>query len=365
MTASCGNKAPEQKAPPPTAVSVYQVKKEQAVYFDNYPATIAALNQVDLKAQVTGYITGIYFQDGQKVSKGQKLYDIDRQAYQANYDQAVANLNVSKAALDKAQQDADRYNDLWKRDAIAKQILDHAQADLQSAKMTVAAAQANVTRLKTDLTYSVIYAPFDGTIGISQVKMGALVSANTTLLNTVSSDNPMAVDIAVDQNEIPRFLKWQTAPPKPADSTFMLTFNNNTVVYPQEGSISLIDRAVDPQTGTIKTRLIFSNPASQLKAGMNANVRVKNNNSTDYFILAPYKAVVEQMGEYFVYVLGDSSKVSQHKVLLGSRILDKVIVKDGLKEGDNIVTEGVQKIRDGAKVQVGAPQAQPQQAAKK
>ena len=101
---------------------------------------MTALNQVDLRAQVTGYITGIYFKDGQHVSKGQKLYDIDRQQYLANYDQAVANLNVSKANLAKAQQDADRYNDLLKQDAIAKQVYDHAVADLQSAKMQVEAS---------------------------------------------------------------------------------------------------------------------------------------------------------------------------------------------------------------------------------
>src|ERR1035437_9308610 len=94
LLAACGgSKAPEQKAPPPTPVNVYQVKKEVAVYYNQYPATVTPLNQVDLKAQVTGYITGIYFKDGQHVTKGQKLYDLDRQQYQANYDQAVANLN--------------------------------------------------------------------------------------------------------------------------------------------------------------------------------------------------------------------------------------------------------------------------------
>jgi RND family efflux transporter MFP subunit len=184
-------------------------KKEAAVYFDNYPATITPLNQVDLKAQVTGYITGMFFTDGQHVSRGQKLYDIDRQQYQANYDQAVANLNVVKASLAKAQQDADRYTDLLKQDAIAKQKVDYALADLQSVKAQVIAAQANVSRLSNDLRFSSIHAPFDGTIGISQAKVGTLVTANQNILNTVSSDNPMAVDIAVDQKEIPRFIQLQ------------------------------------------------------------------------------------------------------------------------------------------------------------
>lgn len=354
--AACGGpKTPEApKTPPPAAVAVYEVQSEPAVYYDNYPATITPLNQVDLKAQVTGYITGVYFTDGQFVRKGQKLYDIDRQQYQAAYDQAVANLNVVKSNQSRAQQDVDRYNDLLKQDAIAKQKVDYAVADLQSAKSQVAAAQAAVTRASNDLKFSGIYAPFDGTIGISQAKVGTLVTANQNTLNTVSSDNPMAVDIAVDQKEIPRFLQLQSHPGAAADSTFTLQLPDNTV-YSKTGHVSLIDRAVDPQTGTIKARLVFDNNG-QLKAGMSINVRVKNNNGGE-FILAPYKSVVEQMGEYFVFVVKDSSKVSQQKVVLGTRINDKVIVKDGLHAGDRIVAEGVQKLKEGTVITTAAPGA--------
>jgi len=348
LLAACGSpKVPEQKVPPPAQVTVYQVKKETAVYFDNYPATISPLNQVELKAQVTGYITGVYFTDGQHVSKGQKLYEIDRQQYQANYDQAVANLNVVKANLAKAQQDADRYADLLKQDAVAKQKVDYALADLQSAKMQVAAAQANVSRLSNDLRFSTIFAPFDGTIGISQAKTGTLVTANQNILNTVSSDNPMAVDISVDQKEIPRFTNLNQHPAPEKDSIFTLLLPDNSV-YAKTGFISLLDRAVDPQTGTLKTRLVFPNNG-QLKAGMNTNVRVKNNH-TGEFILAPYKAVLEQMGEFFVFVVNDSSKVSQRKIILGTRINEKVIVKDGLQEGDKVVSEGIQKLKDGTAI---------------
>jgi membrane fusion protein (multidrug efflux system) len=264
----------------------------------------------------------------------------------------VANLNVVKASQVKAQQDADRYTDLLKMDAIAKQKVDYALADLQSVKMQVVAAQANVTRLSNDLRFSVIYAPFDGTIGISQAKIGTLVTANQNILNTVSSDNPMAVDIAVDQKEIPRFLQLQQHPVSEADSVFTLSMPDNTI-YSKSGHISLMDRAVDPQTGTIKTRLVFAN-TGQLKAGMNTNVRVKNNH-TGNFILAPYKAVVEQMGEFFVYVVTDSSKASQRKIILGTRINDKIIVKDGLKEGEKVVIEGVQKLKEGTLVTTEAP----------
>ena len=353
LVPSCGAKKKNARAeiPPPTPVNIDVVKKESAVYYDEYPATVAALNQDDLRAQVTGYITGIFFKDGQHVRKGQRLYNIDRQQYQANLDQAIANLNVSKANLAKAQQDADRYADLLKQDAIAKQVYDHAVADLQSAKMQVEAAKSSVRNVGTSVKYSFISAPFSGTIGISQVKMGALVTANQTLLNTISSDDPMAVDVAVDQKEIPRFIQLQQNSLVTKEAALTLILPNDSL-YPQTGKVFLIDRAVDPQTGTIKTRLIFPNPKNMLKVGMSVNIRVKNNAADSSMLLIPYKAVTEQMGEYFVFVVDDSSRAIQHKLLLGTRINDKVVVKQGLNEGDRVVIEGFQKLKDSTKVRI-------------
>jgi len=344
-----GKKDAPMTAPPPPAVSAEIVTKGSAVYYDEYPATVIALNQNDLRAQVTGYITGIYFSDGQHVGQGQKLYNIDKQQYQANLDQAIANLNVTKANLARAQQDADRYAGLLKQDAVARQVYDHAMADLESAKMQMEAANSGVRNAQTTVKYSTIYAPFTGTIGISQVKIGALVTANQTLLNTISSDDPMAVDIAVDQKEISRFVQLQKNSSAKNDSLFVLQLPGN-YSYPQTGKVSFIDRAVDPQTGTIKTRLVFSNPQNTLKPGMNVNVRIKNNATDSSMVLIPLKAVIEQMGEYFVFVVNDSNQAIQHKLALGPRINDKVVVRQGVTEGDKIITEGFQRLRDSSKV---------------
>ncbi|HXO77282.1 MAG TPA: efflux RND transporter periplasmic adaptor subunit, partial [Puia sp.] len=192
---SCGSK-PAPQAPPPASVNVYTVATGNATYFDMYPATATPLNQVDIKPQVAGNIVGIYFKDGQQVKKGQKLYEIDQQQYAAAVNQAKANLAVAQANLAKSQQDADRYQELAKQDAIARQTLDHQIADLEAAKRQVEAAQANVASVQTNLNYSNIYAPFNGTIGISLVKIGTSVYPQT-LLNSVSTDDPMAVDIAI------------------------------------------------------------------------------------------------------------------------------------------------------------------------
>ncbi|MEZ0608200.1 efflux RND transporter periplasmic adaptor subunit [Fibrella sp. WM1] len=350
IAAACGGKKDEQQQapPPPTPVTAVKATKGNATYYDEFPATVTALVDVEIQPQVAGNITGIFFQDGQRVKKGQKLYTIDPQQYRASYDQAVANLNVQKANLNRAQKDADRYNTLAKQDAIARQAVDNANATLEAAQMQVQAAQANIRAVATNLKYTTIYAPLDGTIGISQVRLGAAVAPGSTPLNTISADNPISVDIQVDESDIQRFVKLQSQPTNPRDSTFVFLLTDGSR-YRYPGAVRIVDRAVDPQTGTLRVRVAFPNSERQLKVGLNGNLRVKA--STDIpQLLIPYQAVTEQMSEYFVFVVGDSSKVTQKKVTLGTRINDKVIVKNGLNEGELIVTEGTQKIREGARV---------------
>ena len=356
ILASCGDdKKAGPQAPPPAAVNVYIVQPGNATYYEMYPATVTPLNQVDIKPQISGNIVGIFFKDGQYVHKGQRLYEIDQQQYKAAYDQAVANVDVSKSNLAKAQQDADRYTDLAKQDAIAKQTLDHQLADLETAKRQVEAAKANVASVQTNLKYSVISAPFDGTIGISQVKVGTSVYAQT-LLNTVSTEDPMAVDIAIDQVEIPFFTTMLDKMPSDKDSIFTVVMPDNSI-YPYQGHLILLDRAVDPQTGTIKARLVFPNAKKLLKAGITTNIRVKHA-AGENSLLIPYKSVVEQLGEYFVYIVSDN-KALQKKVSLGTKINDKIVVKSGIQQGDSLVTDGVQKLRDSVAVRVGPPKAPP------
>jgi membrane fusion protein, multidrug efflux system len=349
---ACGGKQQQQQGPPPAvAVTVEEVKSTEATYYDEYPATVVALNQTELRAQVSGYVTGIYFKDGAKVSKGQRLYSIDQQLYNANYQQSIANLQVQETNLLKAQKDADRYHELDKKDAIAKQQVDYADAALEAAKKQVDAAKANVNAVRANVNFATIVAPFSGTIGISQVRSGTSVVAGQTILNTVSTDNPIAVDFAVDQKEVYRFTQLQQSQ-KPKDSTFSIAFGSD--IYPFNGSISLIDRAVDPQTGTIKTRLVFPNDKNMLKAGMSTTVRILNS-AAEKSMIIPYKSVTEQLGEFFAYVVGDSNKVSQRKLLLGKQIGTNIIVKDGLKEGERIVVQGIQNLREGAVITTAPP----------
>jgi membrane fusion protein (multidrug efflux system) len=344
----CGHQDPPPP-PPPVSVNTYTVKTGSAQYYNSYPATITPINQVEIRPQVAGYITGIFFKEGQIVAKGQKLYQIDQQQYRGAYEQAVAQLNASEANLSKVQQDANRYEELGRQDAVAQQIVQHALADLETAKKQVDAAKANVNAVEVNLRYSTIYAPLSGTIGISAVKQGASVSPGSTLLNTISSNDPIAADVALDESLIP-FIESKNKGNLPkSDSTFGLTLSDQSK-YPFPGKVFIIDRAVDPQTATIKVRLLFPNPNNLLKAGMSANLQILNS-SGEQSILIPYRATVEQMAEYFVFVV-NSDTVAQRKVSLGKRIRDMVVVRSGLQANEVIVIDGIQKLRDGSKIKV-------------
>lgn len=351
MLGACSSKKgkPGQATATAIPVTIAEVTITNAEFNAEFPGTINARDQITLTSQVTGYITGIYFSDGQHVKKGQRLYSIDAQIYKANYNQAVADLQVQEANLVKAQQDANRFNELLKHDAIARQQVDYANAALAVSQKQVAAAKANVSGISSNVQFATISSPLTGTIGISQVKKGTSVVAGQTVLNTVSTDNPMTVDFTIDQKNIFHFGELQRAKTNLEDSTFRIVFGSD--VYPDPGSISLIDRAVDPQTGTIKVRLVFPNDQGLLKPGMNTMVRVKNTTSKNATVI-PHKAVTEQLGEFYVYVLGDSSKVKQHKVQLGNVIGDSIIVLKGLKEGEKIVVQGIQKLHEGSVVTV-------------
>ena len=332
---SCGGKKQNQQQFPPTPVTSYTVQEEKASYHIDYPATVVALNEVELRPEVSGYLTNIYFDDGQYVTKGMKLYAIDQQQYKATYD-------VAKANYDKAKEDYERYRELADSNAIAKQTLEHAEADLN-------AAESNLKAVETNLRNSVIYAPFNGTIGISKVKLGSAVTAGQTLMNTISSDNPMAVDFAVDETEITKFTSLLHDKSALKDSIFTLQLPDQSI-YPYPGKLILLDRAVDTQTGTITARLEFPNKQGLLKPGLTCNVRVLNND-TSKSIIIPYKSVVVQMGEYFVFVINGKT-VSQRRIQIGRSIKDNVIVENGLKPGEKIVVDGVQKLRDNSPVKL-------------
>ena len=350
LLSSCGNSA--SKAPaavPPVPVSTDTVKEESMTFATVYPGKVVPLRQVDIHADVQGYVTGIFFKDGQHVHQGQPLYEIDKRRYQSVYDQAVAGLHTAEAGLLKDQQDVDRYTRLYQQDAVAKQKLDYSVSAQKTDEAQVEAARASMASAETDLHYATILAPFDGTIGISQVRLGAVVTTGSTILNTISSDNPMAVDFELDEKQLPIFEKVLHGYGK-VDSLFTLYLPDQSR-YPAFGTFYTMDRAVDPQTGTITVRITTPNKEeSLLKAGLSVNVRVLNPSGGPQVVI-PMIAAMEQMSEYFVFVVQDST-VRQQRIKLGPRNGGRVVVLDGLKAGDIIVKDGIQRLHDKSVVKI-------------
>ena len=351
---ACSHPSQAPQAPPATPVAIAPVADTDAIYYDKYPATVVALNSVELRAEVSGFITGIFFKEGEVVQKGKPLYEIDQRKYQAAYLQAQANLASAKANQVRAQKDIDRYQKLAEQDAIAKQVLDNAIATLETQKAQVAASQAQVESARTDLDYSTIRAPFTGRIGISQVKLGAQVSPGTTLLNTISTEDPISVEFVVNETDIARFQAYQERKGGTQDSTFQVQLPSGTM-YTSNGHLYAIDRGVDNQTATIRVKVQLPNPKDELKDGMSVSMRVLNDLSGQRLII-PYKAITEQMGEFFVFVAKDSIAL-QKKVHLGPKIKDRIVILDGVNAGDQVITEGFQRLRDSGKITIGAPPA--------
>jgi membrane fusion protein, multidrug efflux system len=359
----CSEKKPVPNMGVP--VNLYTVKAQTVTYYDKYPANTVALSQVDLRPEVQGYITAMDFTEGAHVKKGQKLYEIDQRLYQEAYDQAKANVDVAKGNLVEAQQDNDRYKYLSEKDAVAQQTVDHAVITYENAKNAVKAAEEAMKIAETNLTYSTISAPFDGTIGISQVRLGNMVTVGSTILNTISTDDPIGVDFLISEKQLQHFEQLKNATQQTLDSLFTIVLPNDSI-YPHFGKISVIDRAVDPQTGTITVRVVFANPDFSLKPGLSCVLKVHNQETAPQLVV-PSKAIVELMGEYFVYIAkdtvarnpDDSTKTHpvlvaiQKKVQLGQIIAPNTIIKGGLKEGTRIVLDGVQSLHTGSVISAG------------
>ncbi len=345
---SCGQKQPEgQQAPDAVAVTTYTLVKKSVTGLDEYPATLVPLNEVEIRPQIGGYITNIFIQDGQEVKKGQKLYEIDRSKYSASLQQAKASVQSAEANLSRFEKDYDRYKRLDEQDAIAKQTLDYAQTEVLNAKAQLSSANAQYESAATDYNYSVLVAPFDGTVGISQVRLGTQISPGQPVLNTLSSNDPISLNFVINEREIPRFTKMLKAKDNP-DSLFRIKFSDGST-YPFTGKFTTIDRAVGRQSGTINLRVQFPNPARELIAGMTVNIQVLNEDIGAQ-VMIPYRAVTEQMGEYFVYVVQSDNTVKQQNVILGTQVGDDIVVRSGVTEGTKIVLTGIQKLREGAQI---------------
>jgi membrane fusion protein (multidrug efflux system) len=299
------------------------------------------------------------FREGSFVTKGSLLYEIDRLPLEATLAEARAGQTTAEARLEKTDNDVNRYKPLAAKQAVSQQELDNALAAQNAARSEVEAAKAAVQKASLDLGYVRVVSPIDGLVGTTQVKPGNLVGrGDNTLLTTVSQIDPILFRVGVTEADYLRIARRY--PSKigavPQAKGIKLTLSDGTV-HPQTGSVSNVDRAVDPTTGTLGVQFEFPNPDKVLRPGQFGRATVLVDTKAGA-LLVPQRAVQELQGIYSVAVVDSGNKVGFRNVKVGPKVDTLWVIEDGVREGDRVVVEGLQRIQDGMTVSAKAAPAQ-------
>ena len=350
LAAAC-SKAEPPPPPPPEVQVANVIQKDVPIYVELVGTTLGS-QDVEIRARVEGYLTSVNFTEGSFVKKGQLLYKIDPQPFQAALSQAQANLQTAKTRLEKTNNDVARYKPLAAEKAVSQQELDNALSAQEAARFQVTAYDALVDKAKLDLTYTTMSAPVDGVIGTTLVKVGSLVGrGENTLLNTISQLDPILFRCAIAEAEYLRLARrGATSDPKSYEKKYgvELILADGTV-HPHKGKLDAVERAVDPTTGTLTGQFSFPNPERILRPSQYGKARfvvdVKENAT-----LVPQRAVQEIQGLYSVMVVKPDSTVEQRMVKASDRVGNLWVIDSGVKLGEKVIVEGVQRVRPGIKV---------------
>jgi membrane fusion protein (multidrug efflux system) len=373
-----GEKGKEAAATaPPPAVVVTEVLQKTVPIYAEFVAQTDAKETVEIRARVQGVLKHMEFKEGELVKKDQVLYEIEPEEYRANLDaakaqlaRAEADLESAKAKLAKTQQDVARYRPLAAARAVPQQDLDTAlaseqvaRAEVDQAKGAIESARAAITRAQLDLGYTTIRSPLDGLIGRTKVDVGNLVGkGEATLLNTVSSVDPMRVNFAIPEAEYLRLVSRDPGKAqRPSPPIELILADGST--YPDKGRFVLADRAVDLKTGTLNLVAEFPNPTGLIRPGQFGRVRLAAD-VVNNAILVPQRAIQEIQGAKSVLVVGADDVVALRTITPAEAVGDLLIVRDGVKPGERVIVEGIQKARPGAKVTASAAPVSSQPGAK-
>jgi multidrug efflux system membrane fusion protein len=355
----CNEPAPVADTPPPP-VSVSQPLSHEVIDYDDYLGHIVAIPSVEVRARVRGHLNKVNFQDGQTIKQGALLYEIDPRPYQAELGSAESQKAAAEASYKLARATAERDRRLAGTGAVSRQELDVSVGKESVSKAEVNKAEAAIARVKLDLEYTKITAPITGKIGRTLVDVGNLVNAGggETLLTTITSVDPMYVFFDVDERALMRyrvhFRKGATkggAEPSVKDLKIPVNVGlEGEQGYPHTGVIDFTDNKVNSSTGTIQVRGVLNNDKRILDAGMLARVRVPVSDPHKALMITE-RAVGTDQSRKFVYVVNDQNTAERRDVKL-DRLSDGLqAIGAGLKPEDWVVVNGIQRVRDGAKVE--------------
>ncbi len=359
IVSSCGNK--KKAAPPPPEIKVVKVLQANVPIYKEFVGQIYGQVDIPIRARVSGFLEGIHFEEGRSVKKGQLLYTIDPQPYQAKVAQEMSKLAEAKTGFVKAQSDLERIEPLAKMNAVSKSDLDAARAQYDAAKAYVEAAQASVRLAKIQLGYCSIKSPISGVIGKTKAKVGEFVgqTPNPVILNTVSKISNVRAEFFLPESDYLMLARAHGTAPgeetaeklnktKPQEKRKLQLILSDGSLYPYKGRVDFINREVDPNTGTILIQATFPNPKRILRPGLFARIKAELYVDSNA-LLVPQRCVVETQGKNSVFVVSDST-VHFVSVETGPTVGDMWIIKKGLKPGDQVVLEGLQKVKEGLKV---------------
>src|SRR5688500_1194559 len=360
-TTAC--KKPKEASAPAPLVKTMVVKATNASMATEIIGQLDSPENVQIRARVEGFVEEVVFTEGTNVTAGQTLFLLDKKPFLERLSAANGALGEAKAALNKYEKDVARLKPLAEKRAIPQQDLENAEASVDVGKAAVVTAEARVQAAELDLSYCTIAAPIDGLIGAKQVSAGELVGrGEPTLLATISRLDPIWFYGAISEAQ---YLKAENAVRSKGRKVSELGVSlilADASVHPEKGHFVFFDRAVDVKTGTLRIRAQFANAKGRLRPGMFGRIAVDLGQRPDS-ILVPERAVAELQGKNFVWLVNSENKASQRPIEIGDATDGYVQVMTGLKAGDRIVIEGLQKVREGGAVQEAqAPEAKLAQA---
>ena len=366
LATACSKK--EAPPPPPPSVVVAPVIQKDVPVVQEWIGSLDGFVNAEIRPQIEGYVLRQEYKEGFLVHEGETLFQIDPRQFQATYDQAKGALAQNEATLANAKVTVARYRPLAAQKAISQQELDDAETKERTAQANTESARAALEKAKLDLGWTKVTSPISGIAGVAKSQVGDLVN-RLTVMTTVSQVDPIKVNFSPSEQE---YLAWTAKHGSPEkvlkagtnleQGPLQLVLADGSV-YPHRGRAILVGREVDVKTGTIQLAGAFPNPGNVLRPGQYAKVRV-NQDIKKGAILVPQRAVSELQGSYQVGVVGDDNTVTIKVVKPGIVDGNLWVIEEGLKPGDKIVVEGLQRVRSGMKVVPQAAGAAPAEAPK-
>ncbi|MGZ5804627.1 MAG: efflux RND transporter periplasmic adaptor subunit [Xanthobacteraceae bacterium] len=358
VLAACGDGAKQQAAgPPPPTVTVANPVQKAVTDYDEYVGRFVALDSVEVRARVSGYLDQVNFTDGQLVQKGDLLFTIDARPFRNTLEQANANLTSARANLAFAEADLERGSQLARDKTITQQTFDQRTQAKRVAEANVAAQEAAVSQAALDLEFTTLRAPMAGRIGDRRVSPGNLITGgtagNTTMLASIVSMDPIRLEFTFDEAS---YLRYQRLS-KPDDDTTTGRRANLPVSlklidereFVHEGYLDFVDNTIDRASGTIRGRAVFSNSKNLFTPGMFGRIRIPA--SAQYTaLLVPDAAIGTEQVKKFVYVVGADGTVAQKFIVSGQLVGDLRVVKEGVSATDRVVVNGQMRAKPGQKV---------------